>query len=98
MQAGPQDWYGAFYKKNAFAREHTISTTALVSFDFSFGALLPAVELRSIPWTVVKGAFSHPHVEKKSFFLVHVAEVLKKTLLAVCLASYAVGGRLPALS
>jgi len=29
IQAGPQDFYGAFYKKNAFAHEHTISTTAL---------------------------------------------------------------------
>jgi len=29
MQAGPQDCDGAFYKKIAFAREHTISTTAL---------------------------------------------------------------------
>ena len=28
MQAGPQDCYGPFYKKRAFAREDTISTTA----------------------------------------------------------------------
>jgi len=31
MQAGPQDCYGAFHKKSAFAREHTISTTALLA-------------------------------------------------------------------
>jgi len=30
MQAGPQDCYGAFYKNYAFAREHTMSITALV--------------------------------------------------------------------
>jgi len=29
IQAGPQDLYGAFYQKNAFAREHTIGTTTL---------------------------------------------------------------------
>jgi len=30
IQTSPQEYYGAFYKKNAFAREHTISTTALL--------------------------------------------------------------------
>jgi len=41
----------------------------------------------------------HTHTSKKmSIFLVHVAGVLKKTVLAVRLAPYAVGRRPPALS
>jgi len=28
IQAGPQVFYGPFYKKNAFGREYTMSTTA----------------------------------------------------------------------
>jgi len=41
MQAGPQHCYGVLYKKNAFAREHTISTTAQGAVTIHLTATAP---------------------------------------------------------